>query len=348
VSNPLFHGLRYQRELISFLRSTAALLKANYPLPEILSDCAGNSRTNKIQNDLQELSETVKQGYTFSKALDLKPTFVPPIVKSLIRSGEESDSLPQSIQRAADLIERRYATSSELSAALIYPVTVIVVSIAAVVFLAFSIIPQVSHIYKSAGATLPLLTVGIMWTGKIILFGLACFIVVMSIFWRSQLKEVVVAKLFNIFVKIPFWRDAKIALDVSIWTYMAGVLVDNGIVLTDALNTIAQTINNREVQLLMTRVCERLNQGLSPAKSFDIESEIPDLARKLIAAGDRAGDLSGAFMSVSRFYESEHKVLSRKLITVAEPLTILLAGLFVLLVAAGVLIPIADLGGLLQ
>ncbi len=153
--------------------------------------------------------------------------------------------------------------------------------------------------------------------------------------------------IFPIADRIPALRNVNEAHGTALWTHCLGILLTHGIPLTDALDLTARTAVSAKSASELDETRNRIIAGESPAHAFSGITTAPSLARRLLAGGDAAGNLADACARVHQIYDAEYRNRTRRLLVLAEPLAVVVAGAFVILVALAVLLPVADLGGLL-
>jgi type II secretory pathway component PulF len=336
------------RDIAGFLRSAAALFQAGFPLDEVLLDCLDNPCQPDTRKGIQNTLTGIRSGEPLSKALNRQRGFISPVIRALIETGESTGTLGSALNQAADMMERRILVRSEIRGALIYPFFMIGVSLAAVIFLSLTVLPQVSRLYAAADVPLPLITEIVVKTGKVCLALLIPGICLALYAWLTPSGKRSLSAIFGRAEKHPFLFRYIAYRRTWLWSEMMSVLIANNIPLTEALDLVAGSFEDRTVETMFNRIGARLKDGLSPGEAFKVEPGIPSLARRLISAGDSAGKLSEALSHVSRYYEAEYTLYSKKLIVAVEPVSILIAGVAVLIIATAVVLPISDLGVLLS
>ncbi len=336
-------------DVMSFLRSLATLVSAGFPLARALDDCRELERNPESRGILARIKTHVESGYTFTQSLKMVPEFLPPATVALIAAGESAGTLPETLSEAADLMEQQYQSASEFTAALIYPAIVICISLAAVTFLSLSILPQIQQMYQSQGAELPFLSrmiLSVMRTLTPIVIGV---LIVLSVGagikkFRTRMQRAIQ----SLYRRIKQLSPIQIALETTLWSGMMHTLLRHGVHLIDSLEVVMETIRQNEMKDALMRIKTRVESGESPGDAFNAEPRIPALARRLIRAGDQSGTLADAFQRTAEFFYSEYRIRTRKLVTLAEPAAILFAGILVIIIALGVVLPLADLGGIIK
>ncbi|MBN1356973.1 type II secretion system F family protein [bacterium] len=342
------YGFGFQRELIAFLRSAAALVQAGIPVDEVLRECLDQAHHRSMEQVIAGILKKINEGYSLAGAMKNREDLIPPVVVAIVRSGESAGSLASALDHAADQLEHQVTARAEIWAVLIYPAAIIGMSLAAVIFLSISVLPQVSGIYSSAGAHLPVLTRMVIVSGKILIWILAGCFVLAGCLAMTPLRPHARRLLAAVPARMPFLWKCESARRTWLWSQMLGTMTSRNIPLQDALEIAAGSSRDDSLQRMFDRILVRINEGMSPAEAFRTELQVPSLARRMIASGDRAGNLPEAFRQVSGFYQMEYRIRSRRIIAMAEPAAIMAAGMVVLLIAAAVILPLIDLGDLVR
>ncbi len=345
MNRPRFEGTRRQREQITVLHSMTALADAGFPLVEVISESLKSVTHPGLKTGLTNICNAVNAGRRFSDALADYPVF-PGVVTGLVRAGEASGTLNRALGDAAGLLETRFQRKQEIAAALTYPLLIVFLTALAAIFLAITVIPRITDLYTASGHPAPLVTRIILWCGRGLLLACAAALATVPVFLtgnRTRYLQMILEKTVH---SIPVFARLLDAWLTGLWARTLSVLLSNGIPATDAVRLTGELMAGTPVGRHFKTVESQIREGQSIPVAFAAAGEFPDLALRLIQAGDRAGTLAGSLEKVAGIHDLEYRVLSRKLVVLAEPLAVIFAGLLVLLVALGVMLPMADLGGL--
>lgn len=344
-------------EQMSVFRTLAAFSAARVPLVEALDECLDQLLSSRTHDWLTRIRNRVNAGEPLSKALETEPT-IPSLIVALVKTAESTGTLSDAFEKAADFLEMQHERSRSLVSALVYPAVILVVTLAASVFLAAVVMPQIDTMYRQAGRDLPLIT-RLMSGAFYGVLTLTAIVALFGIFSRRVRRKAVMnnttphpkqslEKPQKFRLEIPILSKLTEAHTTAFWAYSVGTLVSHRILLPEALKLTAQivapgSIMAREVQSAYHRIIA----GEKPGDAFQSIQTLPPLARRLLAGGDAAGNLAEACQRVHRIYDAEYKLWNRRLTAFAEPIAVLIAGVFVILAALAVILPVAELGGLL-
>ncbi|MBN1296392.1 type II secretion system F family protein, partial [bacterium] len=270
----------------------------------------------------------------------------------LIRTGESSGTLPDTLDQAATILEMNETHRRHFVSALTYPAVILTVTLLAALFLATVIAPQISDMYARLGHDIPLYTRLITGAGTVTAGGISIVVILMAarrLVGRRTTRRTASAAFpyATRLARLRWIRTIICTQETAVWTYSLGVLLKRDIPLPDALALIASGAASSAVRNDLTAARRRIIAGESPADAFSDLETVPVLARRILQGGDRIGELAAACDRVYRIMDSEARTRSHRLLSLAEPVAVVIAGICVIAVALAVIIPIAELGGIM-
>lgn len=357
------------REQMLLFRTLAALLESRVPLAEALDECIRTGVAGNAPAWLIRVRDRVCAGESLSGALT-KEHAVAPVAGALVQTAESTGAMAPALHQVADILEMRRENSQTLASALTYPAIIMVITFFAAIFMATAILPRLESMYHQAGRELPVIT-RIITSGTFFL-GLIAIVTVLTGMIAAGVRRLrydkpdsprrqspdsgsepissnsrVTIALWGLLERIPLVRTVNQVHATALWTHCLGILLRSDIPLPDALALTAETALYPVTAQELTRVRSQIVAGDNPTAAFAQMTSTPALALRLLAGGDAAGDLVEACSRVQHLYEMEYRSAIRRLLVLAEPVAVVIAGGLVILVALSVLLPIADLGGLL-
>lgn len=342
-----FPGSRHEDERIAMFRSIAALSAAGFTLVEAIDDAINGTNEPGLKSAMSVVLQDVLGGAPFSSALRRHPRIAGSIEIALIQAGERSGQMTDALDATASLCEERHGLRMELAAAMIYPTLVIILATGAVLFLTQSVIPGLSELYAASGRSLPLITrclSGIALAVPAVLAGLGFWMLANRMGWNRRFAQ---NPAESVFMRIPMIRRMMQAQQTALWASIIARLLMNGSTLTDAVR-LAGAAMPRSITGVFDRIASRLDEGIPAGQAFRDESELPSLARRLVESGDRSGDIANSLMRTAGIFKARYDIQRRKVIVLAEPLAIVIAGTIILLLALGIILPATDLGALIE
>jgi general secretion pathway protein F len=328
-----------QNDITVVTRELATLLRAGLPLDrafEILINLAASPRIAEL---LGKIRNDVRGGAPLSKALDAQRGIFTRFYVNMIRAGEAGGSLPTVLMRLAEYMERAKALRDSVSASLVYPVILAVVSILSVVFLLVGVVPRFKPIFAGAGKAVPFITQVVLDAGDILqAYGFLILILLAAALWYAsrRLREpeiryrvdrwVVTGRIVgSVFSRIEMARFSR----------TLGTLLSNGVTLVSALGIVRETMGNTYLAESVGGVARELKEGRGLGKPMMESGRFPMLAVHMIQVGEETGRLDEMLMQVAETYDHEVEVSIRKALALLQPLVILLlAGIiFVIIIS---------------
>ena len=150
------------KDVVTFSRQLAIMFKSQVPLVESLHTISQQSTNPAFKEDVLKISEEVEGGTAFSNVLARYPNIFSPFYINMVRSGEASGKLSETLDKLADHLEREYGLISKIRGAMIYPAFVVVLAIGVLFLTVFFVVPQLTKVLEESGQELPAITRGVI------------------------------------------------------------------------------------------------------------------------------------------------------------------------------------------
>lgn len=336
-----------KKEVVLFSRQLATLVNAQVPIIQAFEILESQMTNRTLKNAINEMTSDVEGGKSLSEAAAKFPNIFSSLYVNLVKSGELSGNLDQSLVYLADQQEKDYDLLAKIKGAMTYPIFIVsaILIVGALMFV--FVLPQMIGVLKEAGVTLPLTTRILIFLTEIIqkYWGLILFMItsgvvglrvyVMSsggrIVWDNfKLKLPVFGKLFRNIYMDRFARNLS-------------TLIAGGIPIVQALKTIADIVGNSVYKNIILEAAAEVETGKSIAMVFSQKPEIPKIVTQMIRVGEQTGSLHDILGKLAIFYDKEVENMLNTLTTLLEPIIMLLLGVAVAVMVAGVLLPIYNL-----
>ncbi|MEM1080586.1 MAG: type II secretion system F family protein [Pseudomonadota bacterium] len=342
-------GLGRERALI--LRQLAALLAAGLPLEEVLGMLSEQTGRSKTKRPMAAIRSRVVEGASLSDAMAEQPALFPPLFYRSVAAGEQAGQLDLVVARLADHAEKTQALSRNLLVALVYPVLLALISVAVIWGLLAFVVPRVVSVFEQASQQLPwmtqsliLISSGLANYGLWVLLGLAALTVLTIVLFKQPGPRLVVD---TGLLKLPLIGRLVRTHASALFARTFAMLVSSAVPAVEALQAASLVINNRRVQLDLNQAAARVREGASISASLEDIDWLPPLTRRLIQGGEQAGDLALMMDHAAALQEADLADSAQVLLSVIQPLLILMVGLVVLYIVLAILLPILNLSQLL-
>jgi general secretion pathway protein F len=338
---------RRTEEAVIITRQFATLVAAGVPLVDVLTvviDQVGNRRLEIVLHDVRD---KVVKGRSLADALALHPDYFSDMYVNMVRAGEASGRLASIFDSLAEYGERSAALKGRVTAALIYPVILSLVSVAVVLFLVTRVVPKFAGLLARAGKALPLPTAILMGLSSFIRerFWLILLAVVgAAILWQALLRwEPFRRGVDGLKLRLPLVGDLIRKQLVSYFATVLATLLASGIRVSEALGIVRRVMENRVFASAIDDLNDEIRAGRDIATTLRRGDAFPPLVSYMIAVGERSGRLEEMLRLIARTYEQEISITLAKLVAVLEPaIVVVMAGVVAFIVVA-ILLPILSL-----
>jgi type II secretory pathway component PulF len=337
------------RDVVVFTRQMSTLIEADVPLAEGMRTLAQQTDNPAFARVVADVSERLEGGTSLSGAFAAHPKLFSQFYVKIIRAGELSGRLAQSLNYLADYLERSQAIASKVRNALAYPVFVVFAMIVVAGIMTTYVLPQLLVVFKEAGEVeLPITTRALIaftdFVNANILF-IVGFLVVAGVGLQQWLRTADGRLWWSRFqVKVPLFGSIMKSLYLSRIAENLATLIKSDIAILDALRVTGDIVDNVIYRDILLRTEEEVRGGGAISDVFRQYKEyIPSLMSSMIAIGERTGKLDFMLGHVSTFYRTESE---RKLDTIAsliEPVLVLILGVGVAILVASILLPLYSL-----
>lgn len=338
-------------DLSILTRQMATLINSGMTIEETLRAMIKQSEGHKLKSVLSDIRSLVTEGYSLSDAVAMYPRSFPEIYRASISAGEQSGTLDDVLERLADYLETRHGIQQRISMALIYPLFLTFASISIVVALVAFVVPKVVQVFEDTGQELPVLTkILISLSSFLQSYGLLLLIVLLIVaallayifkqekprYWlHSQYLKV-----FGIKRMSRNMNSARMARTLSI-------MVGSGVPLLASMRSTEGVLSNVVLKHDLQKAAEEVAQGVSISRALDRSGNFPPLLVQMVASGENSGKLDHMLEKAASATESELEARISMMVSLFEPIMILVMGFVVLVIVMAILLPIFDLNSVL-
>ncbi|UCD53579.1 MAG: type II secretion system F family protein [Phycisphaerales bacterium] len=348
-SEHLYNARVKSGDLILFTTQLAVMLDSGVILSDALDAIAEQAGDARFKAVILDVSERVKGGDTFSRALTYYPYIFDSMFISMVQASEASGKMVEMLGVLTSYLNFEADTRKRVLGALTYPLIMVLMAIAATGTLMFFVLPRFMRIYESRGAALPKLTRVLVHVSQIIgdfemLTGIVTTIIVLGVFvyyWAHSAagRRVLDAVKIRMPVIGTMFTDMVVTRSMRIMATM----VNTGVRLLDAIRVIEGCIDNYYFQQLWSQVDEKIQDGYQLSESI-LVAEDGDLIApgiiQMLRAGEKSGKLGEVCDKISLFYEKKLEASIRSVMTVIEPLMITILGAIIGTIAIALLLPV--------
>jgi type IV pilus assembly protein PilC len=337
-----FLGVRRERKIggndfLVLNQQFNTLIKAGLPILRALDLLATRASAPKLRPILTQIRDRVREGKSLSEAVDEAGVFSK-VYSTAILAGEKSGNLSGVLEYY--IAYQRVSTNvqKKLIAALVYPTLLIITATVIVTYLVTFVVPKFGLLYRDLGVELPtptkiLIAITVDYRAYILGFIVILALTVVGVFFWSRSEQGGVA--FDRFkFKLPVLGPTLLKFQVAQFCRTLGTLLTGGTPLVAALATASESIGSRLVRGTVGQATQMVREGESLHGALSANRVMPEMALDMIEVGETSGALAPMLNSVAEFYEEEVSLKLGTLVSLIEPMLLIVMGLLV----AGILI----------
>ncbi|MBI4654636.1 MAG: type II secretion system F family protein [Nitrospirae bacterium] len=335
-------------DLLTFTTELSTLLVAGLPLDTSLNILSGISEGGQMRDIIKSILKSIREGSSFSDALQRHPRIFPRLYVNMIRAGEAGGVLNVVLEKLSEFLETTKEIKEHVFSSMIYPVILFITGGISIIILLTFMVPKFTSIFAELGSSMPLATrlllgfsnaLGAYWW----LF-LLSMIAGWSIF-RNYIKSDKGRYNWDSF-KLRMMGDVIRKLETARFCRTLGTLLRSGVPMLQALNNAKDVINN----LVIASAIDSLSKGVKEGKGITIllsEANVfPPLAVSMVKVGEETGQLEDMLIKVAITYEKSLKVALRRFLSILEPAMILIMGLIIGFIVLSMLMAIFSISEL--
>ena len=339
-------------QLALLTRQLATLLKAGLPVDEALAALAEQNDDQRARTLVVSLRSRVLEGSTLAAGLAEAPESFPEIYRASVAAGEQSGKLDQVLARLADYSEARDALNQKVWAALAYPMLLTIVAVAVVAGLLAYVVPQIVGVFTQMHQSLP-------WPTRALL-ALSTFVKVWG--WLLLVLHILAAiggkvalraeaaryRWHQFLLRVPLIGRLVRAANTARCTRTLALLTASAVPLLEALQIGAQVVANLPMRAAIKRAAVKVREGGGFSRALGESGYFPPVALRLIASGERAGELERMLDEAANNQQRELDRWVATLTAILGPLVILLVGAMVLFIVLAILLPIFEMNQMVK
>lgn len=325
----LFTNRTNKKAILPFTQELATLLEGGIPIDKSLSILL-SGHDNKIKDIVEDLLNGIKSGKSFAEALTNHVKLFSSVYINMIRAGEEGGVLPQVLKRLGAFQERLQKIRGEIISAMIYPLLLSSTGLISVGALIVYVIPKFSQIFEGMGISLPFSTMVLMGMSKYsIRYGWVLFIAVIAMFFlykKIRKDKNTAVKIDQKMLKLPIVGNLLWKIQISRFARTLGTLLENGVPLLKSMDIVKDVLSNQYLANILTDIKSNVKEGASLTVSLAQRGFLPEIAVHLLKVGEETGNMDQMLLKVADNFDNDAEQRMKRLVTMIEPMLILLMG----------------------
>jgi type IV pilus assembly protein PilC len=342
-----FFGHVSTKDIVILSRQMATLFEAQVSALRVFELLSSQSEKPALRTKLAEVASDLQSGNTISEALSKHPDVFSDFYVNMVKSGEESGKLDQTLLYLADYLDRTHEVTSKVKNALIYPAFIIFTFIAVMVLMLTVVIPKISAILIDSGQEVPIYTKVVLGISAFFVdYGIFILILVVIggfFFWRYARTESGKTAVDRFKITLPGAQILYRKLYLSRIADNMNVMLLSGIPIVRGLELTSKIVDNKIYEGVLQQATEDVKTGSSISDAMMKSGEIPGIFIAMIKIGEETGQLGNILKTLAAFYRREVINAIDTLVGMIEPVMIVALGFGVAFLLASVLIPIYNI-----
>jgi len=332
------------KDLVVFSRQLAVMVSATVPLVQSLRILTKQTQSDNLKIIVSEVADEVEGGAKLSAALARHPEVFSSFYVNMVRSGETSGRLDETLNYLADEAEKNYDLMSKIKGAMTYPAFIIVGLIVVGFVMMTFVMPKLTAILLETGTKLPvstkLLIASSSFLEKFWWLVVICAVVLavgLRLVTRQGAGRLVWHRLQ---LRLPIFGKILQRIYLVRFTRSLASLMLGGVPLTRALEVVAGVVGNEVYKNLIMRTIHEVEEGNSISTLLLESSVMPTMVSQMLVVGEKTGRLEEILNRLGNFYSREVENQVQGLVTLIEPLIMVILGLAVGVMVAAIILPI--------
>lgn len=334
-------------DMIIFYVQLSNMINAGITILAALRTLCDQIENKKLKSAVGNVAMGVEGGESFSEALARESRIFPKLFISMVKAGEVSGHLDLVLMRYATFYEGQEDLKQKVTGALFYPLILLTIGIGVVLLIVTFVIPQFVTIYMKVGVKLPLITLIVYNIGTfikgywyILISAVAVMAALIGYYFKTQngslfrdtlkLKMPVVGTLYRQVAIIKFSRTLA-------------TLLGSGVSILESLDITKEVIGNEVLARVVASLRQYVEKGERMSELLKVSEEFPPDVVQMVSVGEETGKLDTMLNKIADFYDITVSYAIKKLITVIEPLFLIMMGCLVGFIMASVLLPMFDM-----
>jgi type IV pilus assembly protein PilC len=321
------------KDLSVFSRQFATMINSGLPILRALSILADQTSNKLLGETLAACRLDVEQGSSLSGAMQKHPKVFNDLYVSMVKSGEMGGSLDSTLLKLAAMLEREVHLRGKIKSAMTYPVAVVGLVMLIMAAMLLFVVPQFKGIYAQLGGTLPMPTRVLLAVSDafksywyIVLAGAG---VARFFFRRYKATDKGRTNIDRLKLRAPVFGALFHKTALSRFSSTLAMLLSAGVPILQALDIVADTVNNKIISRAVVDVQSSVREGESIAKPLATHAVFPPMVVQMIAVGEETGQVDTMLLKIAQFYDQEVEATVDALTSLIEPILIAVIGGFV-------------------
>lgn len=339
-------------DLALITRQLSTLVESGLPLTDALQASAKQCHKPKVQELLLQVRSRVQEGFSFASALGESPRSFDELYRATIRAGESAGYLGPVLTRLAEYCETGQDTRQKLAMAMIYPLVLVVVSVGVIAAMMAFVVPKLIGLFRHRDRELPGLTQALIGAseffsayGVYVLLALLLAIAGFRYWLQTPANRL---RWHGFLLRLPVIGNWQRSYDAARFSATLSIMVSSGVPLLEGLRISREVMVNLYLRKACEDVLTAVEEGRSLNNALAKADIFPPLLVQMVASGEASGELDALLARAADNQERELSHAIGAMLSIVEPLMVVVMGAIVTVIVLAVLLPILDLNTLIN
>lgn len=336
------------KEKLIFIRNLSVMIKSGITLSQVLNTLSRQTENKAFKKILTDIAINVDKGNQFSEELKKYPGVFDELSVNMVKAGEVSGKLDENLNQIYIQIKKQHTLLTKIRNALIYPSVVLVAMVIIVVLMMIVVVPKITQIFEEANATLPMATVILIESSRMIrehgilmAIGLIIFLIAFIKFKKTKIGKKI---LHYFYIKTPILSGILRKIYLARFARTLSSLLRTDIQIIKSFDITAKVIGNYYYEKAILEIKKSLKKGQSINQVISNYPKLfPPMVQEMVSAGEQSGSLDKMLDDIANFYEEEVSNIMETLPTIIEPILIVILGIAVGWLAVAIIMPMYSL-----
>ena len=334
--------------LVFFTRQISTMFSSGLTIEKSLHFLALEEKNKKFKRVIDDIENNVKRGLLFSDALSRHPGVFSNLYISLVKAGEVSGKLYETLDELAIYLETVNDTQRKVTSAMYYPVFIIGFLFVMLLVTFTWLIPRFSQVYDALGSELPYYTVLLVnigeWFQHNILFIFILTAIIMISLWFVSLTDVGALMKDKLILKLPIFGKIIEQNIYSKFSKTFGILIGSGVQVLATMKLLSKVVDNRAYELAINEASHEIENGLNISNALKDTNRFPPIMIQLLNTGEETGEIDNLALKAAEFYTKQVNATIDRLTSIIEPALVVIVGGVIAAIVVVTYLPIFHFG----
>lgn len=329
-------------DLVTFTTELSSLLSAGLPLDRSLNILSEISESSEMKETIQSILRLIREGSSFSEALQRYPRVFPRIYVNMVRAGEAGGVLDVVLDKLNEFLESMKELREHIFSAMIYPTILVITGGASIAVLLTFVLPRFSVIFSELGRSLPLPTQVLLIVSDAIRsywWVLSLLIISVWVGFKGYIRSDKGRYSWD-YLKMKLLGEIIKKIETARFCRTLGTLLQSGVPLLQALNNAKEVVSNQVIASKIDIIAKGAKEGKGISNPLNEIRIFPPLALSMIKVGEETGQLETMLLKVAQTYERSLRVAIKRFVSFLEPALILGMGIIIGFIVISILMAI--------